>query len=82
MEKKEQERLEEILAMCAQYEEQIDSEIQINSPPTEGSSQSKPDNHNRKEPPQRLDLANVHTSNYKETAAVHGQMPGMLSYHT
>lgn len=31
MEKKEQERLEEILAMCAQYEEQIDSEMQLNA---------------------------------------------------
>lgn len=31
MERKEQERLEEILAMCAQYEEQIDSEIQLNA---------------------------------------------------
>jgi len=31
MEKREQERLEEILAMCAQYEEQIDSEIKLNN---------------------------------------------------
>lgn len=41
MERKEQERLEEILAMCAQYEEQIDSESKINSDNSPRSSSSE-----------------------------------------
>lgn len=40
MERKEQERLEEILAMCAQYEEQIDSEKQLASTVSTSSTKS------------------------------------------
>jgi len=61
MEKKEQERLEEILAMCAQYEEQVDSEKQINSPLVKST----------------LGLTSVLSSHYDGHAAtLPSQMPG------
>lgn len=44
MERKEQERLEEILAMCAQYEKQIDSETKINSDVQSSPEKSKSTN--------------------------------------
>lgn len=50
MEKKEQERLEEILAMCAQYEQQIDSEMQLksaaNNPDINGTAKISSGNEN------------------------------------
>ena len=61
MERKEQERLEEILAMCAQYEQQIDSESKLNADiqsPTLTKSPDKqsppPDNQSRTSPPKSL----------------------------
>lgn len=84
MERKEQERLEEILAMCAQYEEQNDSEIRISvaiGATTESQSQPsvasveptsghlQGEGRERKgAPPQQLDLAHVYTSNYNDTS--------------
>lgn len=70
--------------MCAQYEEQIDSEIQINA--TVGdkiapANQLQADNQKRADTlPQHLDLAHICTSNYHDTPTVApspSQMPGM-----
>lgn len=78
MEKKEQERLEEILAMCAQYEEQIDSEIQINSP-RQSKNINKPNPTERRNPPHSLGLTNINLSNYdskRANTSAPSQMPG------
>ena len=79
MEKREQERLEEILAMCAQYEEQIDSENQINA--VEPNTPLKPDNRNKKcsAPPQHLDLSHVFNFSDPVTSPP-SQIPGMCRY--
>lgn len=61
--------------MCAQYDEQIDSEIQINAQ-SDSSAKSKRSNGLSRPtpakgtPPQSLLLTNVHTSDYEEPAAV------------
>lgn len=80
MEKKEQERLEEILAMCAQYEEQVDSENQINSPLVKSDKlqgRQLPHYDTKGTPPKTLGLTSVLSSHYDGHAAtLPSQMPG------
>lgn len=89
MERKEQERLEEILAMCAQYEQQIDSESKLNAdlqsptfPKSPDQQSPPPVNQSRNSPPKSLPglttpyLGNFTADRLHVTTSSSQNMPG------